>query len=167
MLELSDLQLFIKKNSKIINLNIDYTDEGDIYNYKVNVEGVEHNIKLIDIDFTTLKMEYNNQIFDDDINIQLKLFDIFNYKNVEYLDCYIRNKLYPVDSIDYNDFNYDCYNDEYDNIKDKLICHRVINKNDKIIKFKFEYYNNELYMKIDNDIINGFDNIINKINLIL
>lgn len=159
MLELSDLQLFIKKNCKIINLNIDYTDEGDIHNYKINIEGIDYNIKLIDT-YSKITMEYNNEIYENDNDIQLKLFEIFNYKNIEYLDSYIIDKLN-------NNYEYDCYDDDYDNIKDILICNRVINKNNKIIKFKFEYYNNEIYMKIGNDNIIGFDNIINKINLIL
>ena len=46
MMELSELQLFIKKNSKIIKLTIDYTDEGDIHNYIINIEGINHNITL-------------------------------------------------------------------------------------------------------------------------
>ena len=94
-------------------------------------------------------MEYNNEIYNDDNDIQLKLFELFNYKNIEYLDCYIKNKLIKLFQINY----YDCYNDDYDNIKELLICHRTININEKIIKFKFEYYNNELYMKIGNEII--------------
>ena len=95
MLEISDLQLFIKKNSKIINLNIDYTDDGDIHIYNVNIEGINYNIKLID-DYSNIKMEYNGEIYDDENIIQLKLFELFNYKNVEYLDCYIKNKLNDI-----------------------------------------------------------------------
>ena len=155
MLELSDIQLFIKKNSKIINLTINYTDEGDIHNYKINIEGIDYIIKLIDT-YSEINMEYNDKIYNNDNDIQLKLFELFNYKNIEYIDCYIKNKL--------ND-NYDYYDDDYDNIKDKLICNKIININDKIIKFKLEYYNNELYMIIGTDNIIGFDNIINKINL--
>ena len=155
MLELSDIQLFIKKNSKIINLTINYTDEGDIHNYKINIELIDYIIKLIDT-YSEINMEYNDKIYNNDNDIQLKLFELFNYKNIEYIDCYIKNKL--------ND-NYDYYDDDHDNIKDKLICNRIININDKIIKFKLEYYNNELYMIIGTDNIIGFDNIINKINL--
>lgn len=169
MLELSDLHLFIKKNSKIINYKIDYTDDGDIYNYKINIEGIDYIIKLID-DYSNVKMEYNNEIYEDDNDIQLKLFELLNYKNIEYLDCYIKNKLKKKDNNDCDGDNndYDCYDDDYDNIKNKLVCNRVITtKNKKNMKFKFEFYNNELYMKIDNDNIIGFDNIINKINLII
>ena len=34
-MEFQDLQLFIKKNSKIVSLKIDYNDDGDVYNYKI------------------------------------------------------------------------------------------------------------------------------------
>ena len=68
-------------------------------------------------------MEYNDKIYNNDNDIQLKLFELFNYKNIEYIDCYIKNKL--------ND-NYDYYDDDYDNIKDKLICNRIININFKL-----------------------------------
>ena len=64
MLELSDLHLFIKNNSKIIKYNIDYTDDGDIYNYKINNQGIDYIIKLID-DYSNVKMEYDNKIYDD------------------------------------------------------------------------------------------------------
>ena len=163
MMELSELRLFIKKNSKITKLNIDYTDEGDIYDYIINIEGIDYNIKLIDT-YSEIIMEYDNEKYNDDIDIQLKLFELFNYKNIEYLDCYIKKKINITNNLNNE---YDFYDDDYDNIKDKLICNRVININEKIIKFKFEYYNNELYMKIGNDNIIGFDNIINKINLII
>jgi len=162
MLELIDLKMFIKKNSKIVNLTIDYTDEGDIHNYKVNIEGIDYDIKLIDT-YENISMEFNKEIFNDDNDIQLKLFELFNYKNIEYLDCYIKKKLFELFEIN----NYDCYDDDYHNIKDLLICNRTITINDKIIKFKFEYRNNELYMKIGNEIIIGFDEIINKINFII
>ena len=46
-MELNDLQVFIKRNSKIISMKIDYTDDGDIYDYKVNIEGITYNFKLI------------------------------------------------------------------------------------------------------------------------
>lgn len=160
LLELSDIHIFIKKNSKIIKYFINYTDDGDIYNYKINIEGLEHIIKITDT-YSEIIMEYNSVIYNNNNDIQLKLFEIFNYKTIEYLDCYIINKLNDIN------YNYDCYNDDYDNIKDKLICNRFIIKNDKIIKFIFEFYNDELYMKIDNDNIIGFDNIINKINTLI
>lgn len=157
MLELVDIHLFIKKNSKIISSSIQYEDEGDIHNYKVNINGLDYELKIIDT-YENIYLDIDNQIYKDDNEIQLKLFDIFNYKNVEYFDCYIKNKI--------NDY-YDIYNDDYDNIKDKLICYRTITKNNKLIKFTFEYYNNDYYLKINNEIISGFDNIIKKIDSII
>jgi len=46
-MELTDIQLFIKNNSKIISLNIDYTNDGDIYTYIINIQGVNHTIRII------------------------------------------------------------------------------------------------------------------------
>ena len=81
-MELFDLQNFIKTNSKINTMNIKYTDEGDIYEYNVNIEGIDHIIKIID-DGDIIKLDYNDKIIDNDIDIQLELFELFNYKNIE------------------------------------------------------------------------------------
>jgi len=163
MLELTDIKLFIKKNSNVINLTINYTDEGDIYNYKINIEGINYEIKIIDT-YENISIEYNNEIYRDDNEIQLKLFELFNYKNIEYLDCYINNKINKINDYYY----YDNYNDDYDNQKDILVCNRIIkNKDNKLIKFKFEYYKNEYYLIINDENIIGFDNIIKKIDSIL
>jgi len=161
MLELIDIQLFIKKNCKDLYLTIDYTDEGDIYTYIFNVNGIEHKIKLFDNN-EIIKFEYNNKIITDDNDIQLELFEIFNYKNIEYIDCYIINKRKN------NEFEInDLYNDDYDNYKDILICNRTFMKNDKIIKIKIIIEQNNYIMYYNNEIINGFDNILLKIDEIL
>jgi hypothetical protein len=77
-MEFSDLQMFIKKNSKIVSLKIDYTDEGDVYNYKINAEGIDYNFKFI-TDTETIKMIYDDRTIDNDNDIQLELFEMLNY----------------------------------------------------------------------------------------
>lgn len=161
MLELYDIQLFIKKNCKDLYLTIDYTDKEDIYTYICNINGIEHKIKLFDNN-EILKFEFNNKIITDDNDIQLELFEIFNYKNIEYIDCYIVNKRKN------NEFEInDLYNDDYDIFKDILICNRSFMKNDKIIKIKIVIEQNNYIMYYNNEIINGFDNILLKIDEIL
>jgi hypothetical protein len=160
-MELTDIQLFIKNNSKIVSLNIDYTNDGDIYSYVINIQGINHNLKLIE-NGDMITLNYNDIIITDEIDIQLELFELFNYKNIEYIDCYILKKR--------NTINFeilDLYDDYYDNNDDILICNRSLQKNDKIIKIKIIYQNEEYSMYYNLETIYGFDNIIEKIDLIL
>ena len=161
-MELLDLQNFIKKNSKINELKIHYTDDGDIYEYKINIEGIDHIVKIID-DGDILKFEYNGKILDNDIDIQLELFELFNYKNIEYIDCFILKKR------NINNFEIlDMYDDNYDNIEKKYICNRSIMKNEELKKIKIIIYDETEYiMYYDMEEINGFDEILKKLDLIL
>ena len=161
-MELLDLQNFIKKNSKINDLEIHYTDEGDIYEYKINVEGIDYIIKIID-DGDILKLEYNGKILDNDIDIQFELFELLNYKNIEYIDCFILKKQ------NINNFEIlDMYDDNYDNIEKKYICNRSIMKNEELKKIKIVIYDETEYiMYYDMEEINGFDEILKKLDLIL
>jgi hypothetical protein len=161
-MELLDLQNFIKKNSKINELKIHYTDDGDIYEYKINIEGIDYIVKIID-DGDILKFEYNGKILDNDIDIQLELFELFNYKNIEYIDCFILKKR------NINNFEIlDMYDDNYDNIEKKYICNRSIMKNEELKKIKIVIYDETEYiMYYDMEEINGFDEILKKIDLIL
>ena len=109
-----------------------------------------------------ITLNYNDIIITDEIDIQLELFELFNYKNIEYIDCYILKKR--------NTINFeilDLYDDYYDNNDDILICNRSLQKNDKIIKIKIIYQNEEYSMYYNLETIYGFDNIIEKIDLIL
>jgi hypothetical protein len=159
-MELTDIQLFIKNNSKIISLNIDYTNDGDIYTYIINIQGVNHTLKLIE-DGDMIKLNYNDVNYTDYNDIQLELFELFNYKNIEYIDCYILKKR---NTIDFEIL--DLYDDYYDNNDDILICNRSFKRNDQLIKIKITYQNEEYTMYYNLDIIHGFDNIIDKIDLL-
>ena len=161
-MEFSDIQLFIKNNCKIVSLNIDYTNEGDIHNYVINIQGINHKLKLIEEGEDVIKLIYNDNTFTDENEIQLELFELFNYKNIEYIDCYIIKKR------NINNFEIlDIYDDYYDNNDDILICNRSFKKNDKLIKIKIIYQNEEYTMYYNLETIHGFDNIIEKIDLIL
>jgi len=162
-MELYDLQNFIKENSKIISMNIKYTDEYDIYEYNVNIEGVNHKIKIMN-DGDLLKIDYNDKIIDNDIDIQLELFEVFNYKNIEYIDCYLLKKQ-QTSGIEVLNM----YDDHYDNNDGILICDRSFKKDERIIKIKIVVYDNgadyKMYYNLEE--INGFDEIIKKLELIL
>ena len=160
-MELTDIQLFIKNNSKIVSLSIDYTNDGDIYKYVINIQGINHNLKLIE-NGEIIMLNYNDTIITDEIDMQLELFELFNYKNIEYIDCYILKKR---NTIDFEII--DIYDDYYDNNDDILICNRSFRKDDKLIKIKIIYQNEEYTMYYNLEIIHGFDNIIEKIDLIL
>jgi hypothetical protein len=159
-MELTEIQLFIKNNSKIVSLNIEYTDEGDVYTYIINIQGINYTLKLIE-DGDIIKMIYNDITYTDYNDIQLELFELFNYKNIEYIDCYILKKR------NINDFEVlDIYDDYYDNNEDMLICNRSFKKDDKIIKIKIIYQNEDYSLYYNMEVIHGFDNIIEKLDLI-
>jgi hypothetical protein len=160
-MEFDDLRVFIKRNSKIMYSKINYTDEGNIYNYKINANGNIYEFKLIN-DGETIKMDYNDTIIDNDNDIQLEIFEMLNYKNIEYIDCYIIRKR--------NETKFeilDMYDDYYDNVEKKLICNRSFKKNDKQIKIKIICQNDEYVMYYNMEEIHGFEEIIQKLDLIL
>ena len=160
-MELIDIRLFIKNNSKIVSLNIDYTDDGDIYTYIINIQGLNHTLKLIE-NGDIISLNYNDKNITDEIDIQLELFEFFNYKNIEYIDCYILKKRNLI-----NFEILDLYDDYYDNNEDVLICNRSFKKNEQLIKIKITYQNEEYTMYYNLEVIHGFDDIIEKIDLIL
>jgi hypothetical protein len=165
-MEFSDLQMFIKKNSKIVSLNIEYnTDEGDVYNYKINAEGIDYNLKFI-TDTEIINMIYDDKTINNDNDIQLELFEMLDYKNIEYIDNYLQLKLKQKSHI----YIEDIYNDYYDDINKELICIRNLissNETKKITKLKFIIYNNNCELYYNYDVINDFENIIRKIDEII
>jgi hypothetical protein len=159
-MELNDIRLFIKNNSKIISSKIDYNDDNIIYTYEINIQGMDHILKLIE-DGDMISLDYNDNIINDEIEIQLELFELFNYKNTEYIDCYILQKQKTVE------FDIlDIYDDYYDNNEDLLICNRSYMKDDKLIKMKIIYQNEDYIMNYNLETIYGFEKIIEKIDLI-
>jgi hypothetical protein len=96
----------------------------------------------------------------------LILFELFEYKTIEYIDVYLMKKLEKTKMrIE------DIYNDYYDDFNDKLICTRLINSSDEdktIIKLKFIIsHKTEIKMYYNTEVICEFDNIIKKIDEIL
>jgi hypothetical protein len=142
-------------------MKIDYTDNGDIYHYKINFQGNIYEFKLMN-DGETIKMNYNSNIIDNDNDIQLELFEMLNYKNIEYIDCYIIKKR--------NETKFeiiDMYDDYYDNVEKKLICNRSFKKNNKQIRIKIINQEDDYTMYYNTEEIYGFDEIIRKLDLIL
>ena len=163
MLEYEEIHQFIKRNSKIISLNIKYTPDTNEYIYVVNVNGLNHTLKIIlDLTDNSVVLEYKSNLIRYSNDIQLELFEIFNYKNIEYIDCYIFKKKII------NDFDIiDMYDDYYDNDNDELISNRTIIKDEKPIKIKFVCHDNEMTMEYNMEKIVGFEEIIEKLDLIL
>lgn len=161
IMEISDIKRFIKNNSKIISYSIEYNIDGStIYKYILNITGVNHSINFIENEENEIKtMIYNSKEIEGNNDIQLELFDLLHYKNIEYIDCYILKKNYN------QSFEIiDIYDDYYDNNEDMLICNRTFIKNDKIIKIKIIYQYEDYTLYHNEDIIYGFDNIIEKID---
>jgi hypothetical protein len=162
MVEYEELHQFIKKNSKIVSLNINYKSDYNEYVYVVNVNGLNHTFKLIVNEDSDVHLEYKSNLFTCPNDIQLEIFELFNYKNIEYIDCYILKKKYM------NDFEImSMYEDYYDNDHDLLTCDRTIIKNEKPIKFKFTCHDDELTMEYNLETIVGFEEIIEKLDKIL
>jgi hypothetical protein len=160
-MEIADIKQFIKNNSKVISYSVEYNIDGKvIYKYILNITGINHSIDFIENEENEIiSMLYNGNEITGSNNIQLELFELLNYKNIEYIDCYILKKNYN------NSFEIvDIYDDYYDNNEDMLICNRTFIKNDKIIKIKIIYQNDDYILYHNLDVIYGFDNIIEKID---
>jgi len=156
---MNDIRIFIKNNTKeTYKLSIKYEDNETIYKYKYPSylltfkEDFNENISLI-IDKTT----YNNIT-----DIHLFLFNLFDYKNFEYIDLYLKQQIEKT-SIIIEDF----YNDNYDDFNNEFIAIRNLILNKRTFKLKFVLKNNEFYLYYNLNIISGFDNIIEKIKEII
>jgi len=158
---MEDIRLFMKKNASLYKLSIAYRDNHNLYRYKFDdftlmfketEDGVELNYE---------KKDYKN--FNE---IQLILFDLFDYKNIEYIDVYLQLKIEKAKTPIRIE---DIYNDFYDDVNKELICVRnlIINE-DKIIKLKIVVYDEHEYtLYYNSETITGFNEILEKINKLL
>jgi hypothetical protein len=156
---MNEIRTFIKNNSKeIYKLSIKYEDNETIYKYKYPSylltfkEDFNENIILI----------INGNTYESLTDIHLFLFNLFDYKNFEYIDLYLKQQIDKT-PIDIEDF----YNDNYDDFNNEFIAIRNLILNKKIFKMKFVLKNNEFYLYYNLNIISGFDNIIEKIKEII
>jgi hypothetical protein len=163
---MDDIRIFIRRiASNNYSLNIKYNDDNTTtYIYKIN----NNNKKLIfneSNDNITLK--YDNKMYDNNLDISLILFDLFNYKNIEYIDIYLQKKIkdynltYPINELIIDDI----YNDNYDDETMILTCIRNINNFIKIKLIIDKDNNFSLFYNLET--ISGFDNIIKKIDEII
>ena len=158
---MEDIRLFMKKNASLYKLSIAYRDGYNLYRYKFD-------------DFTLLfketedgvELNYNKKDYTNFNEIQLLLFDLFDYKNIEYIDVFLQLKIEKsktpirIENI---------YNDFYDDINKELICVRnlIINE-EKIIKFKIIVYDEHDYkLYYNSETISGFNEILEKISKLL
>lgn len=158
---MEDIRLFMKKNAPLYKLSIAYRDGYNLYRYKFD-------------DFTLLfketedgvELNYNKKDYTNFNEIQLLLFDLFDYKNIEYIDVFLQLKIEKSKTPIRIE---DIYNDFYDDINKELICVRnlIINE-EKIIKFKIIVYDEHDYkLYYNSETISGFNEILEKISKLL
>lgn len=158
---MEDIRLFMKKNAHLYKLSIAYRDGYNLYRYKFD-------------DFTLLfketengvELNYDKKDYTNFNEIQLLLFDLFDYKNIEYIDVFLQLKIEKSKTPIRIE---DIYNDFYDDINKELICVRnlIINE-EKIVKFKIIVYDEHEYKLYYNmETISGFNEILEKINKLL
>ena len=108
------------------------------------------------------KLIINGNTYESLTDIHLFLFNLFDYKNFEYIDLYLKQQIEKT-PIDIEDF----YNDNYDDFNNEFIAIRNLILNKRIFKMKFILKNNEFYLYYNLDVISGFDNILEKIKEII
>ena len=161
---MNDIRLFIKKNAVVrLQLAIKYKDDCTEYKYKYG-----DNLLIFREYEDNITLTYNKTTYNTFNDIQLILFDLFDYKNIEYIDAYLQKKVSTKPSC-YID---DLYNDYYDDYEKKLICTRRLSvttaDNTKELKLKFVVNNETDYVLYYNfETINGIDDIIKKIDEIV
>jgi len=164
---MDDIRLFIKKNAIAkIQLSIAYNNTHTTYKYKYLDSIILFNEYLPDFendDDGKIEMIFNKKTYDNLIDIQLILFDLFDYKTIDYIDVYIQKKLLSTNLI-----LTDLYDDYFDDTQNKLICSRRFSLNgNEIIKFKFVVISKDITLYYQTETINGIDNIIKKIDELL
>lgn len=147
---MDEIRLFLKRIARnSYKLSIAYKDNYNLYKYKFD----DFTLLFKEIDGEVESLDYNKKIYTDKYEIQIILFDLFDYKNIEYIDAYLLSKKDIIIE--------DIYNDFYDDINKELVCIRNIIKGEKIIKLKIIVYDNKEYKLFYNlETIIGFDEII-------
>ena len=160
---MEEINLFIKKNVPKVKMTVKYNDDNNVYTYKFNSQGIDFKLLFTETE-NNVSLKYDSKTITDFNDIQLELFDILNYKTLEYLDAYIIKKSIEKEII----FN-DMYNDYYDDQNQQLICNRSLTfKNGLTKKFVINIYENTDYVLNYNlESIEGFDNVLAKIGEIL
>ena len=166
---MDDIRFFIKRVAPkdSIKLYIKYNDTHTAYKYKY------YDNLLIFNEYFPIDYEEDNKIeliigknkYDNYNDIQLILFELFDYKTIEYIDIYLQKKV-----IKNNIYIEDIYDDYYDDINDKLICTRLLKLKDNTLSFKLKFIilnKTDIKLYYKNDIISDFDNILKKIDEII
>ncbi len=159
---MEDIRLFMKKNAPLYKLAIAYRDTCTLYRYKFDDFTLLFKETEDEISLNYEKKDYSN--FNE---IQLILFDLFDYKNIEYIDTFLQLKIEKSKNIPIR--IEDIYNDFYDDVNKELICVRnlIINE-EKRIKLKIVVYDEHEYkLYINSETISGFNEILEKINKLL
>ena len=159
---MEDIRLFMKKNAPLYKLAIAYRDNCTLYRYKFDDFTLLFKETEDEISLNYEKKDYTN--FNE---IQLILFDLFDYKNIEYIDTFLQLKIEKSKKIPIR--IEDIYNDFYDDINKELICVRnlIINE-EKRIKLKIVVYDEHEYkLYINSETISGFNEILEKIEKLL
>jgi len=161
---MDDIRLFIKKNAIVkLQLSIKYKDDYTEYKYKYG-----DNLLIFKEYEDNISLTYNKKTYDTFNDIQLVLFDLFDYKNIEYIDAYLQKKIYNKSAYNLTDL----YNDYYDDYEKKLICTRRLSVSSgdttKELKLRFVVNHETDYTLYYNfETINGLDDIIKKIDEII
>jgi hypothetical protein len=160
---MEEINVFIKRNIPKVKMTVKYNDDNNVYTYKFNSQGIDFKLLFTETE-NNVSLSYDSKTITDFNNIQLELFDILNYKTLEYLDAYIIKKSIEKEIV----FN-DMYNDYYDDQNQQLICNRSLTfKNGLTKKFVINIYENTDYILNYNlESIEGFDNVLAKITEIL
>ncbi len=160
---MDDIRLFFKTNiPNQYKLSIAYRDSYNLYKYEFNgflllFKEMEDGIELT----------FNKKTYSNFNEIQLLIFDLLNYKNIEYIDVYLQFK---IDKCKNEARIEDIYDDYYDDIKQEMVCMRNVyitneEKQEKLIKLKLVVIDNSEYKLFYNyETIIGFDEILVKIN---
>jgi len=162
---MDDIRLFIKKNAVIkLQMSIKYKDDHTEYKYKY----ADNLLIFREYDENNITLTYNKTTYDTFTDIQLILFDLFDYKNIEYIDAYLQKKIYNKASYNLTDL----YDDYYDDYNKKLICTRRLSvttaDTTKELKLRFVVNDETDYVLYYNfETINGIDDIIKKIDEIV